>query len=388
MIEDDWIYDDIEIGEVENLIRENQIEVWSPDGWVGVTAFVDKGLWPEHVLTTDCDKTVRCNGEHLFKVDDDWVSTKQLIGKHFQVQTECGQTKAAVQLTDKLIPIVDIQVDHPNHRYYTEGIESHNTNVGKSALLCAWAADWLADGYDVLYISNEMSEEMVSERIDANLLDLRIEDLPKQSKDWFLSEVNKIKRSTAGRLVVHEYPTRTASVRHFRKLIKDLETKKKFKPRIIIVDYINNMLAATVRQDANSYERIKAICEELRGLACELDLPILAPTQTNRQGQNNTDVNLEEVSESHGLSQTADLIFALMRPENLRASNQILVKQLKNRLNDMGKWTKFVIGFDFYKMQMYETTDQSGAGFADEQPGFDKTSAGKLMTERGENLKW
>lgn len=233
------------------------------------------------------------------------------------------------------------------------------TNVGKSAMLCAFTADFLAQGYNVLYISNEMNEEMISERIDANLLDIAVDDLKSQPKDFFLGQVAKARKSHSGILKIQSYPTRTASVRHFRRLMKDLKEKENFVPDVVILDYLNNCLPATVRIDSNSYERVKAIAEEIRGFSMEFDLPVLSATQTTRGGQSNVNVGIEDVSESHGTSQTADWMWALIRPEELVKTSEILVKQIKNRHSDINYYNKFVVKFDFSRMRLSDARSEA-----------------------------
>ena len=228
------------------------------------------------------------------------------------------------------------------------------TGVGKSLFMCHVAANCLSQGKNVLYITLEMAEERIAERIDANLMNISMEDLHDLPKQMFDSKIEKIIKSTSGQLIVKEYPTASAHTSHFRGLIKELAIKKSFSPDIIFVDYINICASSRFKgaTSVNSYMYIKAIAEELRGLAVETNLPIMSATQTNRTGFVSSDIGLEDVSESFGLPATADFMFALISNEELDNLNQIAVKQLKNRYNDLTINKKFVIGIDRAKMRL------------------------------------
>ena len=228
------------------------------------------------------------------------------------------------------------------------------TGVGKSLFMCHVAANCLSQGKNVLYITLEMAEERIAERIDANLMNISMEDLHDLPKQMFDSKIEKIIKSTSGQLIVKEYPTASAHTSHFRGLIKELAIKKSFRPDIIFVDYLNICASSRFKgaTSVNSYMYIKAIAEELRGLAVETNVPIMSATQTNRAGFVSSDIGLEDVSESFGLPATADFMFALISNEELDNLNQIAVKQLKNRYNDPTINKKFVIGIDRAKMRL------------------------------------
>ena len=228
------------------------------------------------------------------------------------------------------------------------------TGVGKSLFMCHVAANCLSQGKNVLYITLEMAEERIAERIDANLMNISMEDLHDLPKQMFDSKIEKIIKSTSGQLIVKEYPTASAHTSHFRGLIKELAIKKSFSPDIIFVDYLNICASSRFKgaSSVNSYMYIKAIAEELRGLAVETNLPIMSATQTNRTGFVSSDIGLEDVSESFGLPATADFMFALISNEELDNLNQIAVKQLKNRYNDLTINKRFVIGIDRAKMRL------------------------------------
>jgi len=229
------------------------------------------------------------------------------------------------------------------------------TGVGKSLVMCHMAAGAVRNGYNVLYITAEMAEYRIAERIDANLFDVPIDQLSTMSKDMFMKQVEKVSGQQFGRLVVKEYPTGQAHSGHFRALLNELKLKKKFKPHIIFVDYLNICASAKLKGiggSVNSYTYVKTIAEELRGLAVEQDLPIVTATQTNRAGYNNTDPDLDATSESYGLPSTADLMLALISTEELEQQQMLMWKQLKNRYRNPSHYRRFVTGIDRSKMQL------------------------------------
>jgi replicative DNA helicase len=236
------------------------------------------------------------------------------------------------------------------------------TGVGKSLFMCHVAAGALTQMKNVLYISMEMSEERVAERIDANLMNVPIDQLESLSKDMFDKKLHKITDGGIGKLIIKEYPTGAANASHFRALLNELKLKKEFRPDLICIDYLNICSSSRMKADGagGSYQYVKAIAEELRGLAIENNVPILSATQTTRSGYGNSDVGLEDTSESFGLPATADLMFALISTEELENLNQMMVKQLKNRYNDpTGKTKKFVVGIDRPKMRLYDVEDSA-----------------------------
>ena len=360
-----WIEKEITIGEVDQLLKDGyEIEVDSPDGWVGVNFFINKGLYPEYVLQMEDQyeyPNVRCNADHLFETTVGWVSASQLCDKgEVNILTKDGYKKGQVFQTGLDIPIVDINVEHENHRYYTEGVSSHNTGVGKSLFMCHCAASSLLQANNVLYITMEMSEERIAERIDANLLDVPIDQIENLSRDIFATKIQNLNAKTTGKLIIKEYPTGQAHSGHFRALLNELKLKKKFTPDIIFIDYLNICSSARMKGMGgaiNSYNYIKAIAEEIRGLAVEFDVPVISATQTTRSGYSNTDVGLEDTSESFGLPATADFMCALISTEELESLGQIAVKQLKNRYNDPTYKKRFVIGVDRSKMKLFDVEE-------------------------------
>jgi len=235
------------------------------------------------------------------------------------------------------------------------------TGVGKSLFMCHVAASCMAQGKNVLYITMEMAEERIAERIDANLLNVTIDELMNLSEDVYIKKVDRVRSKTVGKLIIKEYPTASASATHFRTLLNELNLKRNFTPDIIFVDYLNICCSSRLRVGANvnSYTYIKAIAEELRGLAVEFDVPLVSATQTTRSGFNSSDPGMEDVSESFGLPATADMMFALISSDDLQEMNQIMVKQLKNRYSDLTQNKRFTIGIDRAKMKLYDTEQSS-----------------------------
>ena len=237
----------------------------------------------------------------------------------------------------------------------TLNIALAGTGVGKSLFMCHAASNWLQDGKNVLYITLEMAEERIAERVDANLMDVTIDDLHTMPKDMYENKMSKLQKKTIGKLIIKEYPTASAHSGHFRALLNELSLKKTFKPDVVFIDYLNICASSRFKGgNISSYFYIKAIAEELRGLAVEFDVPIFSATQTTRSGFTSTDIGLEDTAESFGLPATADFMFALISNDELDQLNQIKVKQLKNRFGDPALNRSFIIGVDRSKMRLFD----------------------------------
>ena len=255
------------------------------------------------------------------------------------------------------------------------------TGVGKSLFMCHMASNCLLMGKNVLYITMEMSEERIAERIDANTMNVPMKELPDVSKKEYDKKIQRIKNKTKGKLIVKEYPTAAAHVGHFRHLLQELNIKKDFRPDIIFIDYLNICASHRIRpgSGANSYTLVKSIAEELRGLAVEHDVPMVSATQTTRSGYGSTDIGLEDTSESFGLPATADLMFALITSDELEDLDQLVVKQLKNRYNDPTIFKRFVIGVDRSRMKLYDVEQEAqeelidSVDVDDDTPVFDRS---------------
>jgi len=273
----------------------------------------------------------------------------------------------------------------------TLNIAMAGTGVGKSLFMCHFSSNCISQGHNVLYITLEMAEERIAERIDANLLNIDLGDLKNLPKSMYDKKIDDLKNKIKGRLIVKEYPTAAASTNHFRALLNELNLKRNFKPDIIFIDYINICSSSRIKpgQYTNSYSYIKSIAEELRGLAVEFKVPIMSATQTNRQGFQNTDVGLEDTSESFGLPATADFMFAIISNDKLEEANQILVKQLKNRYGDPTVNKKFLVGIDRAKMKLIDLGDESQSDLVDtgkveknDTPSFDIATGGRMKNKK------
>lgn len=361
MLTTEWQYDVRPISDVAQLLADGyEIEVDSPDGFVPVTLFVDKGDWEEYVIVTRTGKCVRSNAAHLFETPDGWVSASELATQPYcYVHTQDGEELAVVRETGQRVPIVDIQVDHPNHRYYTEGISSHNTNVGKSLFLVHMAAACLRMSKQVLYITLEMAEERIAERIDANMMNIPMDDIVAMTRAQYLRKIEALRQSSTGRIIIKEYPTGAAHVGHFRALLQELTSKQSFTPDIIFIDYLSICASSRVKMGAsiNSYTYNKSIAEELRGLAVEMNVPIFTASQFNRDGSASTDPGLDKIGESFAIAQTADFIVALVTSEELERNNQLQAYTLKNRYGKRQSYQKFLLGVDTSRMKLYETAN-------------------------------
>lgn len=260
------------------------------------------------------------------------------------------------------------------------------TGVGKSLFMCHCAASNLTNGLNVLYITLEMAEERIAERIDANLLNVSLDELTILPRDSYEKKISRVQEKTNGKLIIKEYPTASAGSGHMRHLLNELKLKRSFRPDIIYIDYLNICASSRLKYGANvnSYTYIKAIAEELRGLAVEFDVPIVTATQTTRSGFTSSDLGLEDTSESFGLPATADFMIALISSEELQDLNQIMVKQLKNRYNDPGTHRRFVVGVDRPKMKLYDVEQSAQEDIVDDGPAFDKSDTGiRIKSEKG-----
>jgi len=255
------------------------------------------------------------------------------------------------------------------------------TGVGKSLFMCHQAASCLSINKNVLYITMEMAEERIAERIDANLLDIPMSQLEEIPRDMYKKKIDKLKGKTNGKIIIKEYPTASAGAMHFKNLLGELNLKRNFVPDIIFIDYLNICTSSRIKAGANvnSYTYIKSIAEELRGLAVEYNVPIMSATQTTRSGFTSTDIGLEDTSESFGLPATADFMFALISSEEMEELNQMLVKQLKNRYNDPTSYRKFIIGVDRSKMRLYDVEQKAQEDISDS--GQDDTPLFDVSTD-------
>ena len=388
---DNFLEVELPVEHIEALLQNFDVEVSSPDGWVQVTDYVHKGEWDEYVLeTANHDKRIRVSGGHLFETDEGWKSASDLCDdvtfKPFKVLTDTGVRDAFVFSTGKKIPIVDITVNHPNHRYFTDGVSSHNTGGGKSVMMCHVAANALKLGKNVLYISMEMAEERVAERVDANLMSVRMGDLRNLERDAFGTKIDKIRNKTNGKLIIKEYPMGSAHAGHFRALIEELKVKRGFTADLIVVDYLGICASQRVKNaTANSYTILGSVAEELRSLAQEYNVPVLTGVQINRGGIDSSDMDITDTSDSMKIVHSLDLYIGIVRTEELDELGQVMIKQLKNRYGDPGTYKRFVIGMDASRSLLYDVEQSAQQGIHDSgqptntPPAFDQTRTGKRL---------
>ena len=340
---EDFIEKEVSISEIKTLLDNGyEVHVDSPDGFVPVNFFINKGMFIEYILHMDNGKFIRCNESHLFETTLGWKSAEELCGKgDINFLTKNGYEKGYIIKTNDWIPIVDINVDHPNHRYYTENVSSHNTGVGKSLFMCHCAAANLTKGLNVLYITMEMSEEKIAERIDANLLNVTTDELGILPKDVYDKKIQRVRNKTTGKLIIKEYPTASVGASHFRHLINELRIKRNFTPDIIYIDYLNICASSRLRagSNINSYTYVKAIAEELRGLAVEYSVPIVSATQTTRSGY------------------CLDLQTTIITQSGTKTISDIVVGD--EVLSNSG-WNTVKTVFPIVKKKMYRITTESG----------------------------
>jgi hypothetical protein len=407
MESDHWKYEEVSVGEIKDLLLDDyEIEVDSPDGWVAVTDFIEKGNHKEHVLEVESGEKIRCSNKHLFETNKGWMFAEDIVNKTgIRVLHSDGSYKfASCKITGDYIPIVDITVDHENHRYYTNNVSSHNTGGGKSLVKCHMAASSLMFGKNVLYITMELAEEEVARRIDANIMDVTLDEVKELPLKTFKTRMDRYKTKTTGKLVIKEYPTGSAHVGHFRHLLNELRMKKNFVPDVIFVDYLNICASSRVRgaAAANSYTLVKSIAEEVRGLAMEFNCAIVTSSQFNRGAYESSDVELSNTSESMGITHTADAIFALITSEDLESRGQLMIKQLKNRWGDLGYYRRFLVGIDRARMKLFDLEDKAQADVQneiqrnvgapqqqksnDDTSLFDKTSFGMSVNDKRKKI--
>lgn len=344
------------IHEIEEFLeRYSLVEVESPDGWVRVIEYVDKGEYEEYYLELeDGSAPIRSNGEHLYETTLGWYSAEQIsqIEDGIHILTKSGYVLGQVFHNEEtMIPIVDIVVDHPNHRYYTGNVSSHNTGVGKTLIMCAIAANVLRSGKNVLYLSMEMSEQAIGERIDANLLDLEIENVYVDS-GRFQKRIDHVRSKTNGNLIIKEYPTGTASTADFGRLIDELKIKKDFIPDLVCVDYMGICKSRTVKSKADKYSYISAISEELRAMASVYNVAVITGAQLNRGGYAAEEIQMTDAAESFGSNFIADLILGLSMDKSSPDNDAMIITQFKNRYGPIDVMKRFRIGVDRSKMKV------------------------------------
>jgi archaellum biogenesis ATPase FlaH len=349
--------------------------------------------WNE-IKDVDCDNVTN---EWLYNITEEWckeraifLAVSESIGIITDEKNKHKKNEIPDLLKDALSVSFDTNVGHDfiedsksRYEYYhkkeskipfdidmlnkiTKGGFTHGTlnlflggtNSGKTLFMCHLAAGYLKQGYNVLYITLEIAEELIAQRIDANLMDMKMADVPLLDQDKYLGKIDKIRKKTIGQLKIKQYPPAAVNINHFRALLNELNLKKNFNPDIIIIDYLGITASARIKSSENSFSYYKSVAEEMRGLAVERRVPIITNHQFNRSGQYNTDVDLENISESHGISMTADFMAAIIVSEEFLEEKKVMIKQLKSRYNDPNYYNKFMIGMDREKMRLYNLEDQ------------------------------
>jgi len=356
MYDEEWEYLDVEIGEIEHLIGSHDIQVTSPDGWVDVLDYVEKGKKEVYKITTN-DNSFVGSGKHLVETISGWTFLED-IKQNDLILTVDGYKEANIEKLNNKEEVVDIVVGHKNHRYYTNGISSHNTNVGKSLCLCSLAANFLLQNKNVLYISLEMSEEKISERIDANLMDVAINDLKMLDKKTYMKKSEMIRKHIRSNFHVIQYGAKTVNANRVRAILKELKVKKGFVPHAVVVDYIGLMSTNNKNKDSNSYNEMKTISEELRAVFVEESLVGWSAVQTNRSGMNNVDLDITNMADSVGTAATADLIIGITQTDELKCAGRFRWSIIKNRYGLNGQYR--LVGVDYPKMRVYDIEDEEG----------------------------
>lgn len=358
----------------------------SPNGYVRVIEWVEKGTFEEYVIGTESGFVLSCNKDHLLLTPSGWerVETLEKLNAQGQyVKTRHGFERANIIKTDMMVPIIDPVVEHEDHSYFADGIVSHNTNVGKTLIMCHLAAASLLAGKNVLYVTLEISEEEIGARIDANLLDVSLEQQESMPKKWFLKRVNQIKEKCGGKIFVKEYPNGSAHVGHIRHLLKELRLKYGFKPDIIFVDYLTIMASQRYRHGSVPGHRyMQAIAQELRALGQTEKVPVVSAGQLNREGFGDSDADMTQVAGSWDLTGDCDWLIVVSQPEDMVESEQYLVRQDKSRYANKNHMRKFCIGVDMSKQKLYDLDVQPQLN------DYDSVVSEKLSSKEPEEDPW
>jgi len=350
---DEYTELEVEIGEVEALLAcgDYEVQVTSPDGWVDVVAYVDKGF--RHVYEVVCDgNIVVASHDHKFETNKGFVFTRDLDPSIHSIISVNGPCPFVIVDLDKEERVVDLSVNHENHRYYTNNLSSKNTNVGKSLIMNSLAVTQIFQNKKVLYITCEMSPEKIGERILANVFECPVANLKMFDKESFMKKYERVSQFKQ-KYYLAEYPPKKLTANMIRNLLKDYEVKMGFVPDIIYVDYLALMMPNTVTKTQNSYEAMKIISEELRAVAVDYDVPIVSAVQTGRDGINSSSVDLDDISESIGVAFTADIVTAVTQPDELLAAGKYKWINVKNRYG--AKKTYITVLVDYERMRvMYD----------------------------------
>lgn len=363
MSNNNWIEKEVSIKEIKNLLDDYEIEVDSPDGWVKVTDYIDKGIKQAWKLEVN-GREVLSSGKHLYETQLGWEFAECLDEKKHKVLCDDGEFhKINISQLFDFIRVVDIRVDHKNHRYFTNGVTGHNTNLGKSLIMSSLACNNVLANKNVLYITCEMSRNKIAERVLANIFDIEIGDIKMLSKDRFFKEFENKKKILKSKLYVEEFPPNSINANHIRNLLKELKVKRKFIPDIIYVDYLEIMSPIHRYKADSSYLIVKRISEEVRAISMEIGTPIVSAVQSNREGFGQLELDLTNISQSIGTAATADIIIGVTQTEELRNQGKYYWMLLKNRYG-LNKKT-MAIDVNYFKMRVFENDIVKGSEISD-----------------------
>jgi len=358
------------ISDILKYVDGYDVEITSPDGYVPVTHYIKKGEKEIWNVRTDNGNSFECSGKHVVDTNNGLKFVESLLEDDLLLTTT-GYSKCSINKTDKILPVVDIRVEHPNHRFFYENVSVKNSNLGKSLIKCALSTNSLLQNKNVLYVSLEMSEEKISERILANAFDIELNMLKMLDKNTFITKLSTMKEQTSGQLYVVAYPPKSINSNRLRNIVKELKTKKKFVPDIIFVDYMGLMSPNSSRKTDNSYSEQKTVSEELRAIAVEFGIPVVSAVQTNRGGFGNSELDMTDIADSIGTVATADVIFGVTQTQEMREAGRYTFLLLKNRYGENKK--KCYIGVNYPKMRIYDVEEDSGTS-KDIKPDEDATA--------------
>lgn len=356
MSSDEWEYLEIPISDILKYKDGYDIEIDSPDGYVPVTHYIKKGEKQIWEVTTQNGNKFRCSAKHVVDTNSGLKFVEQLT-ENDELLTTTGYSKCSTNITEEILPVVDIRVEHKNHRFYYENVSVKNSNLGKSLIKCSLSTNSLLQNKNVLYISLEMSEEKISERVLANTFDIDLNDLKMLDKNKFMLKMEEMNNKTRGNFYVVAYPPKSVNANRIRNILKELKTKKKFEPDIIFVDYMGLMSPNASRKTDNSYSEQKTISEELRAVAVEYGLPVVSAVQTNRGGFGNAELDMTDIADSIGTVATADIIFGVTQTQEMREAGRYTFLLLKNRYGENKK--KCYIGVNYPRMRIYDIEEDN-----------------------------
>jgi replicative DNA helicase len=349
-----WEYKECQISDILSYKNGYKVEIDSPDGYVPVTHYIHKGVKQIWKVETDNGYKFECSGKHVVDTRDGLKFVEELNSDD-ELLTIDGYFHCKTRKQGYSKPVIDIRVEHENHRFFYENVSVKNSNLGKSLIKCSLSTNSLLQNKNVLYISLEMSEEKISERILANLFDINLSDLKMLDKNKFTVKLEKYQTQLQSNFYVVAYPPKSVNSNRIRSILKELQLKKKFVPDIIFVDYLGLMSPNASNKNANSYSEQKTISEELRAIAVEFGMPIVSAVQTNRGGFGNAELDLTDVADSVGTVATADIIFGVTQTQEMREAGRYTFLLLKNRYGENKK--KRYIGVDYPKMRIFDLVE-------------------------------